>query len=142
MKTAKTQTPRRIEDLALRELDRIYSLARIGDWPDAEIGRVFRLSEADVRKAFDDYVALRPVLEKNQPNGHLPQDPTPDLTPKKPRKRRSDAIFATAKERQAAYRARLKEQRHADMQVPSRDPVTDPPDSVEEELSVTTVDIS
>jgi len=131
MKTTKTQSKlKRIEDLKLRELDMVYSLVRIGDHPHSEIGRVYGLSESDVRKVFDNYVALRPVLEKNQHGQPLAQDPSPEAT-KKPRKRRSDAIFATAKERQAAYRARLKKKRNADMKVPSPDPITAMPTAVD-----------
>jgi hypothetical protein len=69
------------------------------------------------------------------------QDPSRQLTKKKPRKRRSDTRYATPAERQAAYRARLQESRHAGIEQPSPDPVTDSPAPVEEELSVTTVDI-
>lgn len=134
MKTTKTQSKlKRVEDLTLRELDMVYSLVRIGDHPHSEIGRVYGLSEGDVRKVFDNYLELREILEKNHNDEPLTQDPSPETT-KKPRKRRSDAIFATPAERQAAYRARLKEQRSADMQVPSPDPVTAMPTAVDHEF--------
>jgi hypothetical protein len=29
---------KRIEDLTLREIDMVYSLMRVQDWPDSEIG--------------------------------------------------------------------------------------------------------
>jgi hypothetical protein len=130
-------TRRQIKDLTLREFDMVYSLMRVGDWADSEIARVYKLSEDDTRKVFDNYVEIREMLEKNR---QLPQEPPPELT-KKPRKRRSDARFATPAERQAAYRDRLQEKRHSAMQLPSPDPVTDPSAPVQEGLSVTTVDI-
>jgi len=37
----------------------IYSLVRIGNWPDSDIARVYRLSESDVRSVFSHYVELR-----------------------------------------------------------------------------------
>ena len=79
------------------------------------------------------------MLKRTQQDEPLNQDPSPEAK-EKPRKLRSDAIFATPAERQAAYRTRLKEKRNADMQVPSTDPVTDPPAPVEEGLPVTAVD--
>jgi len=69
------------------------------------------------------------------------QDPSRQPTKKKPRKRRSDAIFTTPAARQTVYRARLKEKRNAYIQEPSRNPVTDPLAPGEEELSVTAVDV-
>jgi hypothetical protein len=117
MKTKEAQPKqKRIEDLTLHELDRIYSLVRIGDWPDSEIGRVYRLSVDDVHEVFDNYPQLREEVLRNPPPDVLPQAPESELTTKTPRKRRSDARYATTAERQAAYRARLKEKRHADMQ--------------------------
>jgi len=53
------------------------------------------------------------------------------------RKRRRDAIYATAKERQAAYRARLKVSRHVAIEEPSRAGATDEARSADKELSVT-----
>ncbi len=132
---------KQIKDLTLHELDMIYSLARVGNWPDSEIARVYKLPEGDVRKVFDNYVELRGTVERNQHNERLPQDPSPERIEKKPRMRRSDARYATGAERQAAYRARLQERRRAGMQLPSPDPVSDSPAPVEEELSVATVDI-
>ena len=31
---------KQIQDLTLRQVDMVYSLMRLGDWPDSEIGRV------------------------------------------------------------------------------------------------------
>ena len=40
-KTKEAQTKqKRIENLTLRELDMVYSLVLVQDWPDSEIGRV------------------------------------------------------------------------------------------------------
>ena len=142
MKTRETQTKqKRIEDLTLLELDMIYSLVRVGDWPDAEIARRYKIMESDVRKVVESYVELRRSAVRNPSDEGPRQDPTPELPKKKPRERRSDARYATAAERQAAYRARLKEKRLAGMQLPSLAPVTDLPTPVPEELSVTAVDI-
>src|ERR1022692_3495233 len=95
---------KRIEDLAQHEIDMVYSLVRIGEWADSEISRVYKLSVDDVHKVFNDYPQLREAVLRNPPRDVLPQAPELDLTPKTPRKRRSDALYATAKERQAAYR--------------------------------------
>ena len=35
---------KQIQDLRLREVDIVYSLMRLGDWPDSEISRVYKLS--------------------------------------------------------------------------------------------------
>src|ERR1019366_4963550 len=138
MKTKEAPTKLKgIEDLSLRELDRIYSLVRIGDWPDKEIGRVYRLSEEDVRKVFDNYPQLREACLRNPPRDVLPQAPESELTTKTPRKRRKDARFVTPADRQAAYRARLKEKRHASVEHPLPANDTDTPIPVVEELSVT-----
>jgi hypothetical protein len=110
---------KRIEDLTLHEFDMVYSLVRIGDWKDSEIGRVYRLSEEDVRKVFNNYQELLAAAEKIpsvQPQ--LWQDPSQERIGK-PRKRRSDARYATAKERQAAYRHRLQESRRTGIEQPS-----------------------
>jgi hypothetical protein len=134
MKTRETPTKqKRIEELTLRELDMVYSLLRIGDWPDSQIGRVHKLSEADVRKVFDNYLELREMLEKNQ---QLPQEPSPELT-KKVRKRRSDARYATPADRQAAYLARLQERRHAGIDQPSPTADAHAPIPADEEISGT-----
>jgi hypothetical protein len=128
MKTKEAQTKqKRIEDLTLRELDRIYSLVRIGDWPDSEIGRIYKLSVDDVHKIFDSYPQLREEFLRNPPHNVLPQTPESELTTKTPRKRRSDARFATTAERQVAYRARLKEKHRASLKQPSPDNETDSP---------------
>jgi hypothetical protein len=131
---------KRIEDLSLRELDMAYSLSRIGrSYPD--IGKRYQISEGDVRKIVDDYVELRKLCETKPAGESQHANPELELTAKKPRKRRCDAIYATAKERQAAYRARLQERRRAGMQFPSPAPVKGLSTPVQEELSVTAVDI-
>jgi hypothetical protein len=117
MKTKEAQTKqKRIEDLTLRELDMVYSLVRVGDCSDSEIGRVYKLSVDDVHKVFDNYPQLREAFLRNPPRDVLPQAPESELTTKTPRKRRSDARFASTAERQAAYRPRLKEKRHSSLE--------------------------
>ena len=119
MNTSQTQTKqKRIDDLSLHELDMVYSLARIGNWQDSDIARVYCLSEFDVRRVFSDYVELRRALEIRQQNERFPQEPPLEPTKKRPRQRRSDARYSTAAERQATYRARLKEQRLAGLHHP------------------------
>ena len=128
---------KRIEDLTLKEVDMIYSLARVGEWTDLDIGRRYGIAKADVRRVIDNYVELRNMADKNlsaQPQ--LRQDPSLERI-EKPRKRRCDTVYVTAKERQAAYRNRLKEKHRTDMQLPSPDPVTDSPAPEDEEPSVT-----
>ena len=128
MKTTDAQTKqKRIEDLKLHELDRVYSLVRIGDWPDSEIGRVYKLSVDDVHKVFDNYPQLREACLRNPPRDVLPQAPKSELTTKTARKRRSDARFVTPADRQAAYRARLKEKRRASLEQPLPATETDTP---------------
>jgi hypothetical protein len=125
---------KRIEDLSLRELDMAYSLSRIGrSYPD--IGKRYRISESDVRKIVEDYVELRKLCEAKPVGESNHANPKLELTAKKPRKRRCDAIYATAKERQAAYRARLQERRRASMQFPSPAPVIDSSTPLEEQVS-------
>ena len=131
---------KRIEDLSLRELDMAYSLSRIGR-PYADIGKRYRISESDVRKIIEDYAELRELCEAKLAGESQHANPEPNLSTKKPRKRRCDAKYATAKERQAAYRARLQERRRAGMQFPSPAAVMDSSTPVEGELSVTAVDI-
>jgi hypothetical protein len=131
---------KRIEDLSLRELDMAYSLSRIGR-SYADIGKRYRISEGDVRKIVEDYVELRRLCEARPSAESQHANPQLELTAKKPRKRRCDAIYATAKERQAAYRARLQERRRASMQFPSPAPVMDSSTSVEAEVSVTPANI-
>jgi hypothetical protein len=142
MKTRETQPQlKQIEDLTEHELDMIYSLVRIGEWSDAAIARRYRISESDVRKVVEDYVELRKSAVRNLSDDGLRQNPPQQRIEKKPRKRRCDTRYATAAERQAAYRARLKEKRLAGMQLPSPAPVTDSSTPADEELSVTAVDI-
>src|ERR1700730_19064993 len=118
---------RQIKDLTLHELDMVYSLVRVGSWSDSEIGRVYKLSVDDVNKAFDNYAQLREAFLRNPPHNELPQAPDSELTTKAPRKRRSDAGYATPKERQAAYRARLQETRRAGLEQPLPANETDSP---------------
>jgi len=127
---------KRIEDLSLHELDMVYSLSRIGR-SCPEIGKRYQISESDVRKVVEDYVELRELCKTRPPSESQHADPEPDLTTKKPRKRRCDAIYATAKERQAAYRARLKEKRHASIEQPSPTVDTDTAIPAVEKTSVT-----
>ena len=135
--TATKSKQKRIEELTLRELDMVYSLMRIGNCSDSEISRVYKLSVEDVHKVFDNYPQLREACLKNPPGDVLPQAPESELITKKPRKRRSDAVYATAKERQAAYRARLQEHRRAGIEQPLPATETDTPISAVEEHSVT-----
>ena len=128
---------KRIEELTLHELGMIYSLVRVGDWPDSEISRVYKLSVEDVHKIYDDYPQLREAFLRNPPRDVLPQDPESELSTKTPRKRRSDARFATTAERQAAYRARLQESRRAVIKQPSPADETDSSGPDVEESSVT-----
>ena len=124
-----------IEDLSLKELDMIYSLMRVGEWPDSEIARRYRISESNVHKVFDNYPQLREEVLRNPLRDVLPK--ASELTTEKSRKRRSDAIYATGKERQAAYRARLRESRRATIEEPSPAAVTDVELPLNKEPSVT-----
>ena len=128
---------KRIEDLTQREIDMVYSLVRIGEWADSEIGRVYKLSVDDVHEVFDNYIQLREAVLRNPSGDMLPQAPELELTTGKTRKRRSDALYATAKERQAAYRARLQENLRAGIEQPSPTVNTDTPIPEVEEPSVT-----
>jgi hypothetical protein len=128
---------RQIKDLSRHEFNMIYSLVRVGDWPDSEIGRVYTLSEEDVRKVFNNYEELLEAAEKNPSlQQQLLRDPSQEGI-ENPRKRRSDARFATAKERQAAYRARLQESRRPGIEQPSPTDEMDLPQPDVEEPSVT-----
>jgi hypothetical protein len=128
---------KRIEDLSLREIDMAYSLSRTG-WSCVEIGRRYGISESDAIRLVDDYVELHEWRKANP----LAQSPTPESVTRKPRKRRCDAIYATAKERQAAYRARLEERRNAGIEQPSPTVNTDMPIPAVEEISVTDCEVS
>jgi hypothetical protein len=136
---AKTKQ-KRIEDLTLKEVDMIYSLARVGEWTDLEIGRRYCISQADVRKVVDNYDELRGAVQKDQHHERLPQEPSQELTTKE-RKRRSDARFATTAERQVAYRARLKEKRRASLKQASLANETDSSGPDVEEPSVTVCEV-
>ena len=125
---------KQIQDLTLREVDMVYSLMRLGDWPDSEISRVYKLTVDDVHKIFDSYPQVREEFLRNPPRDVSPQALESELTTKTPRKRRSDARFATTAERQAAYRARLKEKRHADLQQHPESSDTDSPSPADSEL--------
>ena len=132
---------KRIGDLALKEVDMIYSLARVGEWKDVEIGRRYGISQADVRTVVDHYEELRKTAESHPRDERPHQNTAPELN-KNPRKRRSDALYATAKERQAAYRARLQENLRAGIEQPSPTVNTDTPISEVEETSVTVCEAS
>src|ERR1035437_5836927 len=127
---------RRIEDLTLKEVDMIYSLARVGEWKDIDIGRRYGISRADVRTVVDYYEELWKTAESHPRDERPHHNTAPELN-KNPRKRRSDALYATAKERQAAYRARLQENLRADIEQPSPTVNTDTPIPEVEEPSVT-----
>ena len=127
---------KRIEDLKLHELDMLYSLSRTG-WSCPEIGRRYGISDAEVRSAIDDYVDLRRLCQERPTEERPHPDQEPELDTKKPRKRRSDMVYATAKERQAAYRARLQEKERAGIEQPSPTANADRPIPVVEEPSVT-----
>jgi hypothetical protein len=132
-----TTEKRQINDLTVNEINLIYSLMRIGDWPALEIGRVYRLSEEDITKVFDNYPELLEAAEKNPCLQEQPrQDPSQERI-QKPRKRRCDARYAAAKERQAAYRARLQESRRPGIEQPSPTDEIDLPQPAVEEPSVT-----
>ena len=128
---------KQIQDLRLREVDIVYSLMRLGDWPDSEISRVYKLSVDDVHKIFDNYPQLREEFLNKPLHDVLPQAQESELTTKTQRKRRSDARFATTAERQAAYRARLKEKRDASLEQPSPSNETDSSGQDVEEPSIT-----
>ena len=122
-----TTEKRQINDLTVKEINLIYSLMRIGDWPALEIGRVYRLSEEDVGNVYDNYVDLLEAAEKTPCLQEQPrQDPSQERV-EKPRKRRSDARYATTAERQVAYRARLKEKLHSSLEQLSPSNETDSP---------------
>jgi hypothetical protein len=118
---------RQIKDLSRHEFNMIYSLVRVGDWPDSEIGRVYMLSEEDVRKVFNNYEELFEATDKNPSlQQQLQQGPSPERIEKR-RKLRSDAKFTSPAARQAAYRARLQERRHTVIEQPSPANETDSP---------------
>jgi hypothetical protein len=143
MNTTATQAKQKhIEELTLREVDMIYSLMRVGDWSELEISRVYKLSVDDVHKVFDNYPQLREACLRNPPRDVFPQAPESELTTKTPRKRRSDVKFATTADRQAAYRARLKDKRHASLEQPLPATETDTPIPAVVEPSVTVCEAS
>ena len=114
MISANTQPKlKRIEDLSLREIDMAYSLSRTG-WSCTEIGRRYGVSESDVGRLVDCYAELHEWRKSNPLDQVQKATPVPEAVTRKPRKRRSDAIYTTAKDRQAAYRARLKQICNAD----------------------------
>jgi len=114
----------------------VYSLARVGEWTELEIGRRYKISRADVRELIENYVELRGAIEKNQPFEQLQEEPPLDLN-KNQRKRRSDARYASHAQRQAAYRTRLQESRHAGSKQPLPASETDSPGPDAEELPAT-----
>jgi hypothetical protein len=127
---------RQVKDLTLRELDMVYSLSRTG-WSSPEIGRRYGISDADVGSAVDDYVDLRRLCQERPTVERPHPDQEPELDTNKARKRRSDAVYATAKERQAAYRARLQENHCGSLEQPSPSNETDSPRPHGQEPSVT-----
>jgi hypothetical protein len=138
MNASEAQTKlKQIELLTIKEVDMIYSLARVGEWTDVEIGRRYGISKADVRNVIDNYVELRGAGQKNQQHERLTQDPSPEPTTKKERKSRCDARYATPAARQKAYRDRLQERRHTVIEQPSPANETDTPMPVVKEPSVT-----
>jgi hypothetical protein len=138
MKTKEAQTKqKRIEDLTLDELDMVCALMRVQDWPDVESSRVYMLSVDDVHKICDNYPQLREAFLNKPLRDILTQAQESELTTKTQRKRRSDARFATTTERQAAYRARLKEKRDASLEQPPPSNETDSPGPDVEEPSAT-----
>jgi hypothetical protein len=140
--TATKSKQKRIEELTLRERDMVYSLMRIGNCSDSEISRVYKLSVEDVHKVFDNYPQLREACLRNPPCDVFPQTLESELTTKLPRKRRCDAVYATAKERQTAYRRRLQESRGAGIKQPLPATETDTPIAAVEEPSVTVCEAS
>src|ERR1700688_625111 len=138
MNASEAQTMlKRIELLTIKEVDMSYSLARVEEWTDVEIGRRYGISKADVRKVIDNYVEVRGSVQKNQHHERLPQEPSPELTTKKERKPRCDARYASPAARQAAYRARLQESRYTVIEQPSPANETDTPMPAVEDPSVT-----
>ena len=120
MNASEAQTrQQRIEDLTLREVDMIYSLARVGEWKDVEIGRRYGISQADVRTVVDHYEELRKTARPN--------------SPEEVRNVGRNARYGSNRERQAAYRARLREKRRAEIQLTA--PVAETPVPVDEKLS-------
>jgi hypothetical protein len=138
MNASEAQTKQKqIENLTLQQLDIVYSLMRVRDWPDSEISRVYKLSVKDVHKIFDNYPMLREACLRNPPRDVLPKALESELATKMPCKRRSDAKFATPADRQAAYRARLQENRRANLEQLSPTHETDSSGPDVEELPVT-----
>src|SRR6266581_1321351 len=109
---------KRIEDLTLHQLDMVYSLSRTG-WSCPEIGRRYGISDAEVKRAVDNYVDLRIMCQERPTEGRLDHVPESEQFSRKTRKRRCDTIYVTAKERQAAYRHRMQQSRRADIEQPS-----------------------
>ena len=127
---------KQIKDLTLHEFDMVYSLSRIGR-SYSDIARRYGISENDVKTLVENYVKLRelfkakPIVESQSPTSG------PELKAKKPRKRRSDAIYATPKDRQAAYRSRLRVTGRVEIEKSSPASETNLPSSVAQEFPVT-----
>jgi len=125
---------RRIEDLSLKEIDMTYSLSRCG-WSYKDIGRKYGISENDARTVANNYEALRKICELKPPEERQNQNLEPAT--ERPRKRRHDAVYATAKDRQAAYRARLREKHRAVVEEPTPSASTDSTGTAQAEPAVT-----
>jgi hypothetical protein len=117
---------RPIEDLSLRDFDQAYSLIRTG-WSCAEIAKRYGVSETEVGRIVEEasYVELRKLCDTKQPNKSPHASSISAPSTKKPRKRRSDAKYVSARERQAAYRARLRDTQRTAIEEPSPAAVTD-----------------
>lgn len=127
---------KQIKDLTLHEFDMVYSLSRIGR-SYSDIARRYGISESDVRTIVENYVELRELFKAKLIGDSDAPNSGPELKTKKPRKRRSDAIYATPKDRQAAYRSRLREKRRVEIEKLSQAMETKLPSSVVQELPVT-----
>ncbi len=128
---------KQISELTDHEITWIYSMAKYGNWPDSKIAPYFNLSASDVRKVLENWIEPWGTVEKNLRWQLRHREPAPEFPKKKPRKRRSDARYATTADRQAAYRARLKEKRRTALEQPSPANETDSPEPDVEELSAT-----
>jgi hypothetical protein len=88
-------------------------------------------------KVLENWIEPWGTVEKNIRWQPRHPEPVQELPKKTPRKRRSDAQFATTADRQAAYRATLKEKGHASLEQLSPANETDTPGPDNEELPAT-----